>query len=315
MARAFSPSGSSPDGSLGRCPRLIWGGPSALGAGPVLVGRHRDTAPARTLCRVGAAEELGSLHTGTTGVKYLYDAGGPLVVKRIRSGSRADQSGRALTRTAPSSSDSLLRQPGTLGARLAFPGSALPESGYPIARDQAILGACVVLRDLPRPAVWALVTLRDRWTGDPQRFFRAEGPEHTSPGQRPGNRGCRRSRRADSPTHRAQVMPQSLSLVLIHVVFSTKDRRPVLTPPLRPALHAYLAVVSRTAGCAQPGPHANGRASGRDPEGVLFRGGLGARATLSVHRATGRAPPDSEEEYRQLLGRHDVAFDERFVGG
>ncbi len=44
-------------------------------------------------------------------------------------------------------------------------------------------------------------------------------------------------------------MPQSLSFILIHVVFSTKDRKPDLDPAIRPALYAYLATVARNAGC------------------------------------------------------------------
>lgn len=44
-------------------------------------------------------------------------------------------------------------------------------------------------------------------------------------------------------------MPQSLSLVVIHVIFSTKDRCPALAPDLRPRLHAYLATVARNADC------------------------------------------------------------------
>lgn len=44
-------------------------------------------------------------------------------------------------------------------------------------------------------------------------------------------------------------MPQSLSLVIVHVIFSTKERRPLLAPDTRPHLHAYLATVARTAGC------------------------------------------------------------------
>lgn len=44
-------------------------------------------------------------------------------------------------------------------------------------------------------------------------------------------------------------MPQSLSLVIVHVVFSTKDREPWLTPSIRPRLHAYLAEVARGHGC------------------------------------------------------------------
>jgi putative transposase len=44
-------------------------------------------------------------------------------------------------------------------------------------------------------------------------------------------------------------MPQSLSLIVIHVIFSTKDRRPVLGAEILPELFAYLATVARTTGC------------------------------------------------------------------
>ncbi len=44
-------------------------------------------------------------------------------------------------------------------------------------------------------------------------------------------------------------MPQSLSFVVIHVVFSTKERQPFLDTAIRPELHGYLATVARNAGC------------------------------------------------------------------
>ena len=44
-------------------------------------------------------------------------------------------------------------------------------------------------------------------------------------------------------------MPQSLSLVIIHAVFSTKDRRACIEPSVRPHLHKYLATVARNIGC------------------------------------------------------------------
>ncbi len=44
-------------------------------------------------------------------------------------------------------------------------------------------------------------------------------------------------------------MPQSLAQILVHVVFSTKDREPCLAPSLLPSLHAYLAEVARSTGC------------------------------------------------------------------
>src|SRR5437588_6691069 len=44
-------------------------------------------------------------------------------------------------------------------------------------------------------------------------------------------------------------MPQSLSKVIVHIVFSTKDRQPCLDVAIRPRIHAYLATVSRDHGC------------------------------------------------------------------
>ena len=42
-------------------------------------------------------------------------------------------------------------------------------------------------------------------------------------------------------------MPQSLSKVILHIVFSTKDREPWLTTEVRPRMHAYLASICRNA--------------------------------------------------------------------
>jgi REP element-mobilizing transposase RayT len=44
-------------------------------------------------------------------------------------------------------------------------------------------------------------------------------------------------------------MSQSLSQVILHVVFSTKDRRPWLDPAIAPRMHAYLATVCRDCDC------------------------------------------------------------------
>ncbi len=38
-------------------------------------------------------------------------------------------------------------------------------------------------------------------------------------------------------------MPQSLSNILVHVIFSTKNREPMLTPEIRESLHGYIAGV------------------------------------------------------------------------
>jgi REP element-mobilizing transposase RayT len=44
-------------------------------------------------------------------------------------------------------------------------------------------------------------------------------------------------------------MPQWFALIIVHLVFSTKDRTPILDTSIRAALHAYLATVARNAGC------------------------------------------------------------------
>ena len=41
-------------------------------------------------------------------------------------------------------------------------------------------------------------------------------------------------------------MPQSLSSVLVHLVFSTKNREPFITPEIEPELYPYMATVFRT---------------------------------------------------------------------
>jgi len=40
-------------------------------------------------------------------------------------------------------------------------------------------------------------------------------------------------------------MPQSLSKVILHIIFSTKNRRPWLDSGVRPRMHAYLATICR----------------------------------------------------------------------
>lgn len=40
-------------------------------------------------------------------------------------------------------------------------------------------------------------------------------------------------------------MPQSLSKVILHLVFSTKDRQPWIDEEIRPRLHAFIATVLR----------------------------------------------------------------------
>jgi putative transposase len=44
-------------------------------------------------------------------------------------------------------------------------------------------------------------------------------------------------------------MPQSLSRILVHMIFSTKNRERFLSPEICAELHPYLAVVLREDGC------------------------------------------------------------------
>lgn len=44
-------------------------------------------------------------------------------------------------------------------------------------------------------------------------------------------------------------MPQSLAPVYIHLVFSTKRRRPFLVKAVRPSLHAYIGAVLKNMAC------------------------------------------------------------------
>jgi REP element-mobilizing transposase RayT len=43
-------------------------------------------------------------------------------------------------------------------------------------------------------------------------------------------------------------MPQSLSKVILHIIFSTKNREPWLDSDVRPRIHAYLATICRDLG-------------------------------------------------------------------
>jgi REP element-mobilizing transposase RayT len=44
-------------------------------------------------------------------------------------------------------------------------------------------------------------------------------------------------------------MPHSFASILVHLVFSTKDRRPLIQPEIEPELYPYLATVCRGRDC------------------------------------------------------------------
>ena len=74
-------------------------------------------------------------------------------------------------------------------------------------------------------------------------------------GQRPRNHGTQRKAPALKARFTSEsfhsiidAMPQSLSKVILHIIFSTKDREPCLGLDVRPRMHAYLATVCRDLG-------------------------------------------------------------------
>jgi REP element-mobilizing transposase RayT len=61
----------------------------------------------------------------------------------------------------------------------------------------------------------------------------SNGASHHNPGCNPGN-GEREK----------NTMPQSLSKVIVHIIFGTKNREPFITREFAPQLHAYLASIA-----------------------------------------------------------------------
>ena len=146
-------------------------------------------------------------------------------------------------------------------------------------------------------------------------------------------------------------MPQSLSAVYIHLVFSTKECRPYLRDTeTREALHAYLGGISKTLGCPPiiaggMEDHVHLLASlGRTMtqgewvkelkrvsklwlkgkgEPIQWQGGYAAFSVSQsnldrVRRYIEDQPAHHrklsfQDELRALLRKHDVEFDERYV--
>lgn len=148
-------------------------------------------------------------------------------------------------------------------------------------------------------------------------------------------------------------MPQSLSQVILHIVFSTKDRRPWLDPAIRPRMHAYLATLCRDCDCqayrvggAADHVHIAARLArtvsqaallekikktssawiktqGEQYGSFFWQGGYGdfsigwSQLEELVHYIDGQEQHHRtrtfQEEYRDLLRKYYVEFDERYV--
>ena len=148
-------------------------------------------------------------------------------------------------------------------------------------------------------------------------------------------------------------MPQSLASVLVHLVFSTKNREPLLTPEVEPELYPYMASVFRA--CKSPSLTGNGTADhvhwlfslartqtiadvveevkkrsskwlkSKSPDFAHFQwqagyGAFSIGASLAPavsayiarqkdhHRTT-----TFQDEFRSLLKRYGIDFDERYI--
>ncbi len=149
-------------------------------------------------------------------------------------------------------------------------------------------------------------------------------------------------------------MPQSLSCVYLHLVFSTKHRQPFLRDPnLRQEMHAYLGGISKTLECpplivggVEDHIHLLGRMSRtitqadwvkelkrvsslwikqRDPDSSDFawQGGYGAfsvspsaldqTSNYIANQEQHHQKQTFQDEYRTLLSKHGVEWDERYV--
>jgi REP element-mobilizing transposase RayT len=148
-------------------------------------------------------------------------------------------------------------------------------------------------------------------------------------------------------------MPQSLASLHIHLVFSTKNRDPIITDCVRPHLHAYMATVLQNLGATpvlinSVEDHIHllfdlGRTTsvskavedvkkssskwiktqGAEFAAFAWQAGYGAFAVSesnveTVHQYIANQREHHrkktfQEEYRQFLERHRISFDERYV--
>ena len=148
-------------------------------------------------------------------------------------------------------------------------------------------------------------------------------------------------------------MPQSLSNVILHIIFSTKSREPWLGPAVRPRMHAYLATICRdlNAELVRVGGMADHvhivttlprtisqaeiveetkktsskwiKALDEGYRAFCWQRGyaafsvspsqLGSVLKYVEDQATHHRRRSFQEEYREILEKHGIHFDERYV--
>jgi REP-associated tyrosine transposase len=150
-------------------------------------------------------------------------------------------------------------------------------------------------------------------------------------------------------------MAQSLASILIHIVFSTKDHQHLITDTLAPDLHAYLAGIGKAQGCivhrvGGVGDHVhivldigrNGcvsdvvrelkhssskwvKSEGHGSRAFGWQSGYGAfsiglsqlddvKAYIAKQEEHHRTRT-FQDEFRTLLERYNIPFDERYLWG
>jgi len=148
-------------------------------------------------------------------------------------------------------------------------------------------------------------------------------------------------------------MPQSLARLHVHLIFSTKNRERLLHEGVRDPLHRYMATVLQNLECppvlinsvedhvhilidlARTVSVSNAveevkttsskwiKLQGKEFAGFAWQAGYGAFAVSEsnvsavrqyiAEQAEHHRRKTFQEEYRQFLERHSVAFDERYV--
>jgi len=96
-------------------------------------------------------------------------------------------------------------------------------------------------------------------------------------------------------------MPQSLANILVHVIFSTKNRAPLIAPEIEGELYPYLASICHA--CKSPS-HA---------VGGIGQSQLPALKRYIANQKEHHRRWTFQEELWEFLKRYQVAYDERFV--
>jgi len=148
-------------------------------------------------------------------------------------------------------------------------------------------------------------------------------------------------------------MPQSLAKIIVHIVYSTKNRVPCLSKDIQPKLHAYMAGILQEWGCkpiqiggvedhvhilcllsknhvpckvieeVKKGSSKWIKTNGAEFRGFYWQRGYGILSVSESKIATARQyivnQPNHhrtvsfKDEFRQFLKRYNIEHDERYV--